>query len=85
MAQRKTAIAMSADLLDAIDDAARERGESRSRFIGNVLRMALRARRDAAITRRLNELFSDPKLSSAQAHTTSSLRRFESDWDEERW
>jgi len=53
MPHRKTAIAVPAEILDEVDRAARARGESRSRFITRVLRLAVRARRDAEVTRRL--------------------------------
>ena len=62
MTHRKTAIAVPEDVLAAVDRAARARGESRSRFISRVLRLAVRAQRDAEVTRRLDALFADEPL-----------------------
>ncbi len=59
MASSKIAITVPEEVLAEVDAAARARGETRSGFISRILRTALRARRDAGITRRLNELFAD--------------------------
>jgi len=47
MPLRKTAIAIPADLLSAVDRAAQARHETRDQFITRVLREAVRTRRDA--------------------------------------
>lgn len=85
MAHRKTAIAIPEQLLEAVDRAARERGESRSRFISGVLRLAVRARRDAEITRRLDGLFADASLAEAQRREAAELQEVASSWDDENW
>jgi metal-responsive CopG/Arc/MetJ family transcriptional regulator len=85
MPLRKTAIAVPEDLLAAVDRAARERHESRNRFVTLVLRRAVRARRDAAITRRLNELFAAPDLTEQHSRETSELDGIGTDWSDERW
>jgi metal-responsive CopG/Arc/MetJ family transcriptional regulator len=85
MAHRKTAIAVPEDVLDEVDRAARARGESRSRFISRVLRLAVRARRDAAITRRLDVLFADESLAEEQRREADDLARLAVDWRDERW
>lgn len=85
MALRKTAIAVSDELLTAVDRAARDRGESRNRFVTRVLQYAVRARRDADITRRLNELFADPSVAAEQARETSALDALGAAWSDERW
>ena len=82
---RKTAIAVPHDLLAAVDRAARERHESRNRFVTLVLQHAVRARRDAEITRRLNELFAAPDRAQQQRRDASELDRLGSDWSDERW
>jgi hypothetical protein len=82
---RKTAIAVPDDLLAAVDRAARDRHESRNRFVTRVLQHAVRARRDAEITRRLNELFADPALAERQRREGSELDASGTDWDDERW
>ncbi len=85
MPLRKTAIAVPDDLLAEVDRVAGERHESRNRFVTTVLRQAVRARRDAEITQRLNELFAMPGLAQQQAREASELDRIGSDWPDERW
>jgi len=85
MALRKTAIAVPPDLLAAVDRAARERQESRNRFVTRVLQHAVRVRRDAAITRRLNQLFANPDIAEAQRRETSDLDSAGTPWTDERW
>lgn len=85
MPLRKTAIAISEDLLAAIDRAARERHESRNRFVTRVLQFAVRARRDAEITRRLNELFEVPVLREEQSRDATELDAVGTAWTDEQW
>ncbi len=85
MPLRKTAIAVPNDLLAAVDRVARARRESRNRFVTRVLQHAVRARRDAEITRRLNELFAAPDVAQKQTREASELDRLGSDWADERW
>lgn len=85
MSSRKTAIAVPEEILAEVDRAARERGESRSRFISRVLRLTIRARRDAEVTRRLNELFGDESLRREQRRDAGELAELGIDWTSERW
>lgn len=85
MPLRKTAIAVPDDLLAAVDRVARARRESRNRFVTRVLQHAVRARRDAEITRRLNELFAAPAVAQKQIREASELDRIGSNWADERW
>jgi metal-responsive CopG/Arc/MetJ family transcriptional regulator len=85
MPLRKTAIAVPDDLLAAVDRVARARRETRNRFVTRVLQHAVRARRDAEITRRLNELFAVPDIAQKQTREASELDRIGSDWADERW
>ena len=85
MPLRKTAIAVSDDLLAAVDRAARQHHESRNRFVTRVLRHAVRARRDAEITRRLNELFAAPELTKQQSREASDFDAIGTPWTDERW
>jgi len=85
MARRKTAIAVPEEVLAEVDRAARERGESRSGFISRVLRLTVRARRDAEVTRRLDALFADTSLRDEQRRKTSELAELGIDWASERW
>jgi len=66
MPVRKTAIAIPQELLEDVDRAAGERGESRSRYITRVLRVAVRAKRDAEITRKLDALFGSEAMKAEQ-------------------
>jgi hypothetical protein len=85
MPLRKTAIAVPHELLAAVDRVARSRRESRNRFVTRVLEQAVRARRDADITRRLNDLFAAPEVAEGQRREASALDRLGSDWADERW
>lgn len=85
MALRKTAIAVPDDLLAAVDRAARERNESRSRFVTRVLQHAVRARRDAEITRRLNDLFAESDLAKKHRMEAAELDAAGTDWTDEPW
>lgn len=85
MPLRKTAIAVPHDLLAAVDRAARERHESRNRFVTMVLRHAVRARRDAEITRRLNELFARREFAEEHRREASALDATGTPWTDERW
>ncbi|HET9765461.1 MAG TPA: hypothetical protein VFS60_01365 [Thermoanaerobaculia bacterium] len=77
---RRIAFAAPADLIAEVDQIARERNESRGRFIIRVLRQAVRARRDADITRRLNELFADQSLAEEQRRSAAALDAAGADW-----
>jgi metal-responsive CopG/Arc/MetJ family transcriptional regulator len=82
---RKTVIALLAELLAEVDRAARALGVSRGRYITRILRCAVRARRHAEITRRLDELFASPALAEEQRRTAAQLDAVGSSWDAERW
>ena len=85
MASAKIAITIPEDVLSEVDAAARERGESRSGFISRILRVALTSRRDAAITRRLNEVFADESVIADQERITRDMDAVGSDWTDEGW
>jgi metal-responsive CopG/Arc/MetJ family transcriptional regulator len=85
MPLRKTAIALPDNLLAAVDRAAESRGESRNRFVTRVLQEAVRARRDADVTKRLNELFTNVEIAQEQARTADELDAVGTDWSTERW
>lgn len=85
MPLRKTAIAVPEDVLDEVDRAARARGESRSRFISRVLKLAVRARRDTEITKRLDALFATESVAEGQRREADDLAHLAVDWNDERW
>ena len=87
----RIAISVPDEVLSEVDRAARGRGESRSRYITRVLRAAMRARRDAEITRRLDELCASDELSASdelcadQMREAARLDDVGTAWDHERW
>ena len=85
MPLRKTAIALPPELIMEIDRMARMRRESRNRFITHVLEEAVRSRRDAEVTRRLDELFADPELRQEQVSGAAALDVVGTDWSDESW
>jgi hypothetical protein len=54
-------------------------------FVLLVLQEAVRARRDAEITRRLNELFAEPEIVEEQLRTAAELGEVGAAWDDEGW
>ena len=75
MAARKFAISVPEQVMGEVDEAAAERGWTRSRFISHVLRIAARAQSDAAITRKVNALFADPELAREQRETAEAFAK----------
>ena len=80
----KTAISVPPALLRAVDAAARSRGESRSRFIQEVLSAAVRSRRDADIRRRIDALFAEEAPRQAQRSEALALEAVHG-WGHEKW
>jgi len=58
-----------------VDQAAKRRGMTRSGFITDVLSHVARARTDAEIARRVNDLFSDPEIAREQVEAAKQFRR----------
>ena len=85
MAVRKTAIAIPEELLAEVDQAAEERGDSRSGYITRLLRMAVQARRDADVTRRLNEFFANSEHQAELGREAEEWEEVGSVWTNERW
>ena len=85
MARAKIAITVPEDVLSEVDAAARMRGETRSSFISRILKTALKARRDAGITRRLNELFAEESVVATQERITREMDSAGTDWSDEVW
>ena len=85
MATTKVAITVPEEVLSEVDAAARAAGESRSGFISRILRTALKARRDAGVTQRLNELFADEDVVLEQDRITREMDSAGTDWSNEDW
>lgn len=75
MAARKIAISVPDQVLREVDRAARARGMTRSGFISQALARIARARRDAEITRRIDELLADPEIAREQVDTARAFQR----------
>jgi len=75
MATRKLAISVPEDVVHDVDAAAKKRGMTRSGFITDILRRIARARSDAEISRRVNEVFADPEVAKEQAETARKFNR----------
>jgi metal-responsive CopG/Arc/MetJ family transcriptional regulator len=85
MASPKIAITIPEDILEAVDAAARERGQSRSGFISRVLRAAMRSRRNWDITRRLDSLFLEDSVAAEQRRVAAEMESVGTDWSDEAW
>ena len=73
MSVKKFAISVPEDVMSAVDAAARRRGLTRSGFISGVLRRVATARRDAEVTRRINELFAGDTLAEETRQSADGL------------
>jgi metal-responsive CopG/Arc/MetJ family transcriptional regulator len=73
MAVHKFAISIPEAVMDQVDQAAESRGVTRSRFISDVLHKVARARTDAQITRRLDEVFADTEVAKEQGRTSRAF------------
>lgn len=85
MPMTKVAITLPEEVVAQVDDAAHDRGESRSAFVANVLRAALRARRGEAITQQLNALFADEALAAEQRRESRVMESAGTAWTDESW
>ena len=72
MAFRKLAISLPEEVLSDVDEAARRAQLSRSAYIARVLSSLARARSDAAITRRVNELLAEDRRMIAEDRATAA-------------
>jgi hypothetical protein len=81
----RIAVSLPHPVLAQVDRAARERGESRSGYIRRVLLAATRVRRDAEVTRRLDELFAAEDAVQEQSRLTSELDAAGTSWSDETW
>jgi metal-responsive CopG/Arc/MetJ family transcriptional regulator len=69
MAVRKIAISVPEEVLAQVDEAAAERGENRSRYITQMLRLLAKAHSDREISRRVDAMFADPEVAGEQVKT----------------
>jgi hypothetical protein len=71
MAARKFAISIPESVMRHVDQAARRRGMTRSRFIATVLARVAGARTDVEV----NAFFADPEIARGQLETARAFRR----------
>ncbi len=75
MAVRKFAISVPDEVMRKVDQAARKRGITRSRFIAQVLARVAGARTDGEISRRIDAVFADADVAREQLHTARKFRQ----------
>ncbi len=75
MGAKKFAISIPEAVMREVDEAARARGWTRSRFIASVLHITAQKRRDAEIVRAVEDLFSDPEIAAEQRETAAAYQR----------
>ena len=75
MAAKKLAISVPEEVIREVDHAAKRRGMTRSGFITDVLSHVARARTDAEVARRVNDLFADAEIAREQVATAKTFRR----------
>ncbi len=80
----RVAISLPEPVVEAVDDLAQERGETRARFISAVLERVARAKRDRDISAAIDALFGDPEIRAEQKKTADLFLRA-SRWPKEIW
>jgi metal-responsive CopG/Arc/MetJ family transcriptional regulator len=84
MPVKKVAISLLEPVLEAVDELAARRGESRSHLITTILSRVARAKRDRDITKQINVLFADEEIAAEQKRTADELLR-SSPWHDQTW
>ena len=84
MKAKKIAISIPEPVLEAVDQLASKRGESRSGLISDILSRVARVKRDRDITARINTLFEDEGILAEQKRTADELLKA-SPWRDETW
>jgi hypothetical protein len=79
VSSKKVAISVPVEVIEQVDQAAKQQGVTRSGFITDVLRRVARARHDADITRRINQLFADPDVAAEQKRTARDFHAISSE------
>ncbi len=84
MPMRKIAISIPEAVLEAVDDMAARRNESRSRLIATILSRLASAKRDREIAARIDALFEDDTIREDQLRVAESFRSI-GGWRDESW
>jgi len=72
---KKIAVSLPPQVLAEVDQAAKERGETRSGFIANVLRKVARLKQDRRVTEEINRLLADDQTVQDQRETAQAFAR----------
>lgn len=84
MRQRvRVALSLPQPVVEAVDELAERRGESRSHFIASLLHRVASAKRDRQISAEIDALFSDPAIRTEQRETAEAFLSI-SPWHSER-
>ena len=75
MPMKKIGVSLPSQVLAEVDQAAKERGETRSGFIANVLRRVARLKQDRGVTEEINRLFADGQIVQHQRETAQAFAR----------
>ncbi len=84
MPMKKVAISLPEAVLEAVDELAARRGESRSHVIASILSRVARVKRDREITAQIDALFADDTIAAEQERTATQFLRA-SPWTREQW
>jgi len=69
MSSKKVAISVPGEVIDQIDRLAKMSKNTRSRYITIILKKVAVSARESEITKKINELFSDPSVIEEQKKT----------------
>jgi metal-responsive CopG/Arc/MetJ family transcriptional regulator len=69
----RVAVSLPQPVVEAMDELAEQRGESRSHFIASLLCRVASTKRDREITAEIDALFRDPAIAAEQRETAESF------------
>ena len=79
----RVAVLLPQPVVNAVDELAEQRGESRSHFIASLLARVASAKRDREIRAEIDALFADPTVRAEQKDTAEAFIRV-SPWQREK-
>ena len=69
----RVAVSLPQPVINAVDELAEQRGESRSHFIASLLARVASAKRDREIRAEIDALFADPTVRAEQKDTADAF------------
>ncbi len=69
----RVAVSLSEAVVNAVDELAQQRGESRNRFIASLLTRVASAKGDREIAAEVSALFADPHVRAEQRETAEAF------------